>query len=491
MTKINVCNASCAVLLLCASTVIAAQAQTFTTLVHFKGPNGDSPSSPLIQGRDGALYGTTQSGGANSEGEAFRMSSTGRLTIYSFCSQPGCVDGSNPDAIVLGLDGVFYGTAAGGGATGNGTVFKITRSGQLTTLYSFCAQTGCPDGSDPDGLLVGEDGNLYGTTVAGGTSNQGTIFKITPMGSFSSLHSFYCSSTCLDGAWPNPGMIQASDGNFYGTTYAGGESSPNCEYGINGCGTVFRITPRGAQTTLYRFCSSRGCPDGNNPRGGPVEAADGGLYGSTYGTLNESGGTIFNITKAGVLSTVYTFCSNCVDEDGPTGEIVQATDGNLYGTTLLGGRGPEGNGTMFELTTAGVLTTLYNFCAQQGCRDGSSPLEGVMQHTSGVLYGSTIWGGGGDCKYNGCGALFSLDAGLPSFVTFVIPAGKIGQVGGILGQGFTGTTNVDINGVPANFTVVSDTYLTATVPSGATTGYVTVTTPTGVLTSNVPFRVIQ
>ena len=122
--------------------------------------------------------------------------------------------------------------------------------------------------------------------------------------------------------------------------------------------------------------------------------------------------------------------------------------------------------------------------------DGSSPLEGVMQHTSGLLYGSTLWGGGGDCIYFGCGALFSLDAGLPSFVTFVIPAGKVGQTGGILGQGFTGTSSVAINGVQANFKVVSDAYLTATVPLGATPGYVTVTTPSGVLTSNVPFRVI-
>ena len=160
--------------------------------------------------------------------------------------------------------------------------------------------------------------------------------------------------------------------------------------------------------------------------------------------------------------------------------------------TGLGGTGgcaAPGCGTIFQITPAGVLTTLHSFDGT----DGDFPAGGLFQATNGILYGTTASGGkytSDDCYEETCGTLFSLDMGLSPFVAFVVPAGKVGQTGGILGQGFIGTTSVMLNGVPANFKVVSDTYLTATVPAGATTGYVTVTTPSGTLTSNVPFRVI-
>jgi uncharacterized repeat protein (TIGR03803 family) len=498
MIKLRAWKKSGIVFLLCVATALVAPAQTFTSLVRFKGSNGEYPSSPLVQGQDGSFYGTTEYGGANNGGEAFRISTSDRLRIYSFCSQTNCLDGGSPDGLVLNTDGSFYGTAEYGGVNAKGTVFKITPKGSLTTLYSFCPQTGCADGSFPIGLVLGDDGIFYGTTAAGGTNNDGTVFKITPAGLLSTLYSFCSQANCADGLSPNAGMIQARDGNFYGTTYEGGENE-SCGYLQFGCGTVFKITPQGALTILYRFCSSSypDCPDGNSPRGGLVQAADGSFYGSTYGIALETGGTIFNITTGGALSTLYTFCSlpGCADGQGPTGEVVQATDGNLYGTTLIGGLAGGGHysapGTIFELTAGGVLTTLYNFCSQPHCDDGGEPIEGLMQGTNGLLYGSTLSGGGGHCDIDdGCGTVFSLDAGLPPFVTFVRAAGKIGQTGGILGQSFTGTTNVSLNGIPASFTVVSDTFIRATVPAGATTGYVTVTTPRGTLTSNVPFHVI-
>jgi uncharacterized repeat protein (TIGR03803 family) len=168
--------------------------------------------------------------------------------------------------------------------------------------------------------------------------------------------------------------------------------------------------------------------------------------------------------------------------------LVLATDGNLYGTTSGSENGRKhSDGTIFRITEQGVLTTLHVFDGT----DGSNP-EGLFQATSGMFYGSTVSAGDLHCHLlNGCGTIFSLDVGLSPFVAFVRPYGKVGQTGGILGQGFTGTTSVSLNGTPANFTVVSDTFIKATVPLGATTGYVTVMTPSGMLTSNVPFRVLQ
>jgi len=199
------------------------------------------------------------------------------------------------------------------------------------------------------------------------------------------------------------------------------------------------------------------------------------------------------MTPEGALTTLYSFCSQsrCADGANPVAGLVQGTDGNFYGTTIVGGTGPcpgmltPGCGTVFRITPQGALTTVHSF---EGT-DGTAPAGGLMQATSGLFYGTASMGGLNDCAF-GCGTLFSIDMGLGPFVTFVQAAGKVGRTGGILGQGFTGTTSVSLNGIPASFTVVSDTFIKAAVPAGATTGYVTVNTPSGPLTSNVPFRVI-
>lgn len=193
-----------------------------------------------------------------------------------------------------------------------------------------------------------------------------------------------------------------------------------------------------------------------------------------------------------MLTTLYAFCSqtNCSDGSHPQDGLVQATDGSFYSTTVQGGA--NGFGTIFKITSAGRLTTLYSFCSQTNCPDGSYPATTVLQATSGTFYGTTVWGGVYGCSdgSGGCGTVFSLSVGLDPFVAFVRTSGKVGQAAGILGQGFTGTTAVSFNGNPAAFTVKSDTFLAATVPTGATTGTVQVTTPSGVQLSNVPFRVL-
>jgi uncharacterized repeat protein (TIGR03803 family) len=356
-------------------------------------------------------------------------------------------DGQQPHGgLTLGPDGNLY------GATGSGTVFKITPNADLTILYTFS--------TDPGGLeaspILGGDGNFYGTTVNG----VGNAYKITPAGAMTLLATLF--------EFPYAPLFYASDGNFYGTTFAGG-SGGGC---FNGCGTVFRMTPNGTITTLYNFDGIHG----QNPYASVFEGSDNNLYGTASAGGSDNEGTIFRLSPRGiaVLKTL-----DGRDGGAPFVGVIQATDGNLYGVTATGGR--LKHGVIFQITSAGY-SVLYDFDGT----NGSSPQSQLIQHTNGKIYGMTEGGG-----TSGKGVVYSFDMGLSPFVRLVQAAGKVGQTGGILGQGFTGTTSVSLNGTPANFAVVSDTFLKATVPPGATTGYVTVTTPSGTLTSNVPFHVIK
>jgi uncharacterized repeat protein (TIGR03803 family) len=465
MRKLNWCERTCVAALLCAATVIAAHAQTFTTLVNFDGSNGALPEDTmaLVQGLDGNLYGTTMDGGASGEGTVFRVTSSGAVTIlHSFCSQPGCPDGNIPyTGLVLGADENFYGTTPAGGASYDGTLFKITAAGVLTTLHSFSG----PDGIGPEAALVqGGDGNFYGTTGAGGANNEGTVFKITPAGTLNTLHSFEGT----DGCQPTGPLIQATDGNFYGMTVS-------C--GTNNDGTVFKITPNGVLTTLHDFDAT----DGANPIGALVQAKDGDFYGATfYGGANSdcynggfaTCGTIFKVTPNGTLTTLHDF--DGADGAFPVG-LVQANDGSFFGATQQG----RGDGTLFRITPGGALTTLHSFDYTDGFY--ANPLA---QGTSGAFYGTTFEGGA-----NQQGTIFSLAVGLDPMVETVPTAGKAGQRVLILGTNLTGATRVAFNGAPAMFAILSPSLIKAVVPAGATTGPVKVTTPSGTLSSNVPFRV--
>jgi uncharacterized repeat protein (TIGR03803 family) len=471
-----------AVSLLSAATTIAAPAQTFETLASFNEKSGASEEyMSLVQGPDGNFYGANAAGGINGDGGAiFKITPGGKkLMIYSFCAQPNCADGSFPVAgLVLGNDLDFYGTTSGGGVNGKGTVFKITSDGTLTTLYSFCDQPGCEDGSFPAAALVQADGDFYGTTGLGGNTNEGTVFKITSGGALTTLYSFCSLSGCPDGNAPHGALVLADNGSFYGITSGGGNGPFD--------GTVFEISPTGALSTLYSFCTQTNCTDGEYPFGGLIQATDGNFYGTTSMGGANGYGTVFKITPERTLTTLYSFCvlSGCSENgDFPDAGLAQATDGNFYGTTSAGGN-TDVAGTLFKITPDGTLTTLYGFCAQTKCADGSSPFGGLMQSTNGNFYGATALGG----TY-GEGTVFSLSTGLGPFVSLQQHSGKVGQTIGILGQGFTGATGVSFNGTPATFKVLSETYLTAVVPGGATSGFLTATTPGGTLTSNKEFRV--
>ena len=469
MTKLNGWKMGCALLAFCAATAMLSLAQdTLTTLVSFGGLNGSDPYMVLTQGADGNFYGTTQDGGANCLfdcGTVFKMTPSGTLTtLYSFCSQTNCADGDVPiGALVQAANGDFFGTTSGGGTHGWGTVFKITPTGTLTTIYNFCTRQNCTDGKVPDsGLVQGRNGNFYGTTDEGGFGG-GTVFEISPAGKLTTLHSF----DGTDGYEPFGALVLATNGNFYGETSIGGTT---------GDGTIFEITPGGYLTTLFSFDGA----NGSAPLGGLIQAANGAFYGVT----TNFPGTVFTITSGGKLTTLYNFCSlpGCTDGSQPYGPLAQGTDGNFYGTTS---DFETGNGTIFEITPGGSLTTLYTFCSLPGCTDGAAPTVGMLQATNGMFYGTTSTGG----SFLD-GTIFSLSTGLGQFVKTQPLSADEGATIGIFGQGFTRSSVVQFDGVQAtSVKLYGADLLEAKVPPGALTGSVTVTTNGTTLTSNEMFRV--
>jgi len=465
-----------------ATTAAVLPAQTFYPVFLFGGTNGNEPMAALVQGTDGSLYGTTAYGGPGfsypyyaGDGTVFKLSGGGALTtLHNFCSQSGCPDGELPYAgLVQGADGNFYGTTEFGGVNGAGTVFKITPTGTLTTLYNFCSQSLCTDGEIPGAALIqAADGYLYGTTEDGGAgvyefpNGGGTVFKVTPDGKLTTLYSF-CSSggVCPDGQGTYAALVQATDGDFYGTTGYGGANG--------NAGTVFKITPSGALTTLYSFCavgSYPNCTDGQWPYAGLVQATNGDFYGTTSSGGAANDGTIFKITPSGTLTTLYSFDS----QGGSHAALIQGTDGNLYGTA-----GDGTASTAFKITLGGTLTTLYTFSSPDS---GSDP-NGLVQATSGYFFGTT---NGEGVNY---GTVFGLSVGLGPFVKTQPHFGAVGAAITIFGTDLTGATSVTFNGTPAAFEVVSATEVRTSVPVGATTGSVQVTTPGGALASAGPFLV--
>jgi uncharacterized repeat protein (TIGR03803 family) len=405
-------------LLFLAVTATLASAQTFTSLVSFDAGNGDNPFAPLVIGADGNFYGTTASENGVGYGTVFKMTPEGALTtLYNFCSQINCTDGSYPiGGLTLASEGNFYGMTDSGGAFNFGTVFRITPSGELTTLYNFCSQTNCTDGRYPSaGLMQAANGNLYGMTAYGGLTGYGTVFEITLGGTLTTLHNFCLLPNCVDGAIPFGNLVQAPDGTFFGTTVSGGTH--------NYAGTAFRMSPSGNLKVIYSFCAKANCEDGSYVSAGLVLASGGNLYGTTaqggysFTKCNGSGcGTAFRITPSGKLTTLHSFCSKtCLDGAGPYSGVIQASDGNLYGVTGFGGAfcrnfSYRGCGTVFRITGTGEFTVLHSFNSIEGAR----PLGGLVQGSDSTLYGTTLEGGSSSACYGGCGTIFRLSSAAPA-----------------------------------------------------------------------------
>ena len=435
-------------------------AQTYTVLYNLGSNPGDPVNPPAIsvfaQGRDGNLYSTTQRGGANDEGAIFQLTPSGTMRVlHSFDQATGRLPLAG---LTLGSDGNLYGTTISGGVFNNGVVFKISTTGNYTVMHDMDANNG--DGFDSEAPPVqGRDGNYYGTVKQTGIG-FGAIYKMTPSGSFTTIHTF---SSNLDGSGPTA-LVLGTDGNFYGTAHFGG---------ANDKGTFFKVTPQGTFTVLHSFTGT----DGTEPYGPIIQASDGNFYGTTFTGGQYNGGVVYKVTSAGVLTDLYQFGSAIEFGLFPVAGLVQATNGKLYGSTEAWG---TAFGTLYQITPTGVLTVVFDF----DLTNGAVPEVSMIQHTNGALFGDT--GGGG--SVNG-GVLYKFSVGAKAFVSLVPYSGKVGSTIGFLGQGFTGTTVVSFNGTPGSFTVKSNTFLTAVVPAGATSGLVTVSTSSGNLTSNRKFLV--
>jgi uncharacterized repeat protein (TIGR03803 family) len=367
---------------------VARAAVVFTTLHSFTGTKGESPLAALVQGSDGYFYGTTDGegpygAGVGGYGTVFKISTQGALTtLYSFS---GGDNGAYPvSGLVQGNDGYFYGTTIAGGTNGSGNVFKISTNGALTSFYSF-SPGGTNDGLGPRALVQGSDGNFYGTTSGGGMNGSGTVFKLSTNGALTSFYSFPTGSF---GLIPNV-LVQGSDGNFYGTTHF----------------TAFQLTPAGALTTLAFFALD------NTPFPGTsaslVQGTDGYLYGTTPngGDGYPGDGTVFKISTNGALTTLHAFGTDTnasglpLDGGLPSAGLVQGSDGYFYGATEYGGTN-GGYGAVFKISTNGTLTSLYSF---SGGNDGGNPEAGLVQGSDGSFYGTTYDGG-----TNGMGTVFRL-----------------------------------------------------------------------------------
>jgi uncharacterized repeat protein (TIGR03803 family) len=354
--------------------------------------DGAQPEASLILDQKGNLYGTTAGGGTQGvgDGTVFEVAPSGQeRVIYNFAG--GTADGFGPFGnLVFDDQGNLYGTTFYGGATLNGTLFKVTPEGQESVLYSFCSLQNCTDGFSPSGgLAFDKEGNLYGTAEEFGKHGYGgVVFKFTPAGEEIVLYTFCALHECADGQGPNGNLVLDGQGNLYGTTSQGGPY---------GDGTVFKVTPAGKEIVLYSFCLLQNCADGSGPSGGPVFDKEGNLYGMTeYGGENGYG-TVFKVTQSGHESVVYSFTGGS-DGKFPEGVLVFDKKGNLYGMTYAGG---YRYGTVFKVSPSGVIDVLHRFAKRP---DGEHPLAGLVFDTKGNLYGTTVGGG-----TNGQGVVFKLN----------------------------------------------------------------------------------
>jgi uncharacterized repeat protein (TIGR03803 family) len=368
----------------------SARGQTFTVLYTFSSAaEGQQPDASLILDSADNLYGTTQYGGTGGGfGTVFKLDAAGKETVL--LSLAGTPDAEDPYA-GLSRDnaGNLYGTTLYGGTQGGfGTVFKLTPGGKEIILHSFA---GTPDGEDPRSVLMRDAaGNLYGTTQYGGTQGGfGTVFKLDAKGKLTLLHSF---AGTPDGEDPYSGLLRDNSGSLYGTTQYGGKGG--------GFGTVFRLDVKGKLTLLHSFT---GTPDGVNPLAGLLRDAAGNLYGTTqYGGTRGGYGTIFKLNAKGKLTLLHSFGA-MPDGQNPYSRLIRDSAGNLYGTTFYGGT--SGYGTVFKLVPGGQLIILHSFNYSP---DGAHPIAGLILDKVGNLYGTTSSGGDLSCGFSGCGTVFRL-----------------------------------------------------------------------------------
>jgi uncharacterized repeat protein (TIGR03803 family) len=462
-----------AAVIMTAGVVVPAQAQTPTVLHTFMQTQTDAcaPRGNIVQGRDGNMYGG--GGACAGNGAIYKISPAGVESIFfSFPPQWTNCGGAG---LTLGSDGNFYGACEGGNpATGLGSIFRLTPAGVFTDLHDFTGANG--DSLPMYPPIQGADGNFYGVS---GNEVQvcGNVYKLTPAGVYTNLHTFvFNNSECH-----SSNLVQASDGNLYGTL-------ANCTLpGSVGC--VYRISTAGVFKEIHGFAFTTG----EVPCTGLIQGRDGKLYGATQQGAANGNGNIYKMTIVGVATDIHDFNNatdaSCVNNVGPPVNLLQVADGRFYGVNPA--YGPNGTGSIYKLTSAGVFTA---FLFPNPPVDGDLPSSTLIQHTNGLVYGTTPSGGGGSggCPNTCQGTFFGVATGDAPFVSLE-PTQKAGNVGakvGVFGGGFTSASVVKFGGVAAkSVTLSGTTYLTAVVPTGAHTGPVTVTTGTTTRTSPQTYRV--
>lgn len=370
------------------STSQSAPAQTFTTLHDFQGtPDGSLAYAPLVRDNKGVLYGTTETGGTYGAGTIFKVDKNGKETVlHSFA---GGSDGANPFAgLVLDSAGNLYGTTGNGGASSVGTVFKLSKGGKETVLYSFAG--GTADGCYPyGGLLRDAAGNLYGTTEVCGASGVGTVFKLSKTGKETILHSFAGGSS--DGEFPSfTSLLMDTGGNLYGVAEQGGTSN---------LGVVYKLSKAGKITILHSFAG--GTSDGCDVFGTPAMDASGNLYGTANSCGSSQVGIVWKVSQKGKETVLHNFTAGASDGSEPIAGVIM-DKGNLYGSTYQGGSADLG--TVYKLSKSGNITLLHTFTGA----DGDYLYSGVIRDAVGNLYGTTLYGGNGEACNNRCGTVWRI-----------------------------------------------------------------------------------
>jgi uncharacterized repeat protein (TIGR03803 family) len=478
--------AACAALILLTAGATAADAPkaTINQLFAFPCPLSQSgvcskgyAPNVLLQASDGNFYGAAQLttiGSSNPQGGTlFKITPTGQFTLlftFGANSSGKYVNGDQPaTALVEGNDGFLYGGSFMGGSHDSGVLFRISKSGTgFKVVHNFCSAANCADGSSPSGLVLGHDGNLYGTTALGGSTDPmcqstgcGTIFRVTPSGTFTTLHALNPNT---DGEAPG-GMIQASDENFYGVTP----------------GSVFRFTLGGQFTVLHIFAPLGVLP--THADSGLFQASNGKLYGAlTNYSISQL--EFYEIDTSGSGFQEFPSFGKRTGVNGPP-SLIQASDGNLWDVWKQDG----GPGRVIAISPVdGTVLKSFLFSGA----NGGAPDASVVQAGDGKLYGTATLGGTASNKA-AIGTVWGLDAGLPAptaaFDAFTPSSGTVGSTVTIRGDHLIGTTAVTFNGVSAAFKVLNVQFITATVPSGATSGTITVTNAGGVTTSTQHFTV--
>jgi uncharacterized repeat protein (TIGR03803 family) len=521
-----------AFVILTSGAAVVVNAQTFSVvgiLPSTIGPITNPAAQQVAQGRNGEIYTiSTNQGGllsattsgmfaevAQPFGNGVTLGSDGNFYTAQYFDRVGCgevwkttpqgtatelnticgADGNGPESSpVQAPNGIFYGTSSEIPSGGAGTIYSITSSGTVGLVHTFVAG----DGNNPVApLVVGSDGNLYGGTRSGGTNNDGVLFKVTTGGTYTVLHNFAGS----DGADLEHGLFLGSDGNLYGVTQIGGSANN---------GAFFKLTNSGTYTVLYNL------PISYSPANSSlVQATDGNLYGLLGQGNSSEPGWIYSITTAGTFTILHEFCqqTNCTDGIAPSTPLMQHTNGNLYGFTVHGGDtsvcGGNGCGVLYSFNIGkGAFANLGSTSGKEGVKVGifgqgfsakSVVKFGGTQATAFTASGTTFLNAtvpagaltGSVTVTTGSTTLTSSRTFnvTPTMTSFSPSSGPVGQLVAINGTGLTQTTKVTFNGKSASFTLVSDIEITATVPTGATTGKIKVTTKGGSATSATSFTV--